>query len=93
MRFKTSKLSLYLCEYSVAYIVAKGKITIERDNDDKAWNKKLIFKNNASFRSCTWKINDIFIDDAGDLDIVMPMYNLLEFSDNYSMASGSLWDY
>ena len=55
--------------------------------------KKLTFKNNAPFRSCISKINNTFIDSAEDLDIVMPMYNLLEYSDNYSMASRSLWNY
>ena len=60
-----------------AYIVVKGRITV---------NKKLIFKNQ--------KINNTFIDNAEDLDIVMPMQNLLlEYSDNYSMASGGLWNY
>ena len=56
-------------------------------------NKKLTFKNNAPFRSCITKTNNIFIDNAEDLDIVIPMYNLLEHSDNYSMISGSLWNY
>ena len=56
-------------------------------------NKKLIFKNNAPFRSCISKISNIFIDSAEDLDTVMAMYNLLEYSDNYSVTSGSLWNY
>ena len=51
-----------------------------------------IFKNNAPFQSCISKINNTFIDTAEDLDIVMPMYNLLEYSDNYSITSGSLWN-
>ena len=55
--------------------------------------KKLIFKNNAPFRSCMLKINNTFIDNTEDLDFVMPMYNLLEYNDNYFMASGSLWNY
>ena len=59
----------------------------------KKRNKKLTFKNNAPFQSCISKINNTFIDNAEDLDIVMPMYNLLEYSDNYSMTSGSLWNY
>ena len=82
-----------LCHYRDAYIVVKGRVTVEGDNDDKTRNKKLIFKNNAPFRSCISKINNNFIDNAEDLDIVMPMYNLLEYSDNYSMKSGSLWNY
>ena len=79
-----------LCDYSDPYIFIKGAITVKGDNDAKKRNKKLIFKNNAPFRSCISKINNIFIDNAEDLDIVMPMYNLLEHSDNYSMKSGSL---
>ena len=53
-------------------------------------NKKLTFKNNTPFRSCTSKISNKFIDNAEDFDIVMPIYNLLEYSDSYSMTSGSL---
>ena len=83
-----------LYDYSDAYIVGKGTATVEEDDDDdKKRNKKLTFKNNAPFRSCISKINNTFIDNAEDLDIVMPMYNLLEYSDNYSMISGSLWNY
>ena len=55
--------------------------------------KNLTFKNNAPFRSCISKINSTFIDNPEDLDIVMPMYNLLEYSDNNSIASGSLCNY
>ena len=71
------------------HIFVKGRITAEGDNDDKTRNKKLI-KNNAPFKTCIPNINIIFIDNAEDLDIVMPMYNLLEYSDNYSMTSVSL---
>ena len=59
----------------------------------KKRNKKLAFKNNAPFRSCISKINNTFIDNAEDLDIARPIYNLLQYSDSYSMASGSLWNY
>ena len=55
--------------------------------------KKLTFKNIAPFRSCRSKINNTFIDNAEDLDIVTTMYNLSEFNDNYSITSGSLWNY
>ena len=82
-----------LCDYSDAYIVVKGRISVRGTNDANKRNKKLTFKNNAPFRSCISKINNTFIDNAEDLDIVMPMYNLLEYSDNYSMTSGSLWNY
>ena len=76
-----------LCEYINAYIVVKGTTTVEGDDDYKKRNKKLTFKNNAPFRSCISKLNNTFADDPEDLDIVMPMYNLLEYSDNYSITS------
>ena len=53
----------------------------------------LAFENNVAFRSCISKINNTFIDNAEDLDIAMSMYNLLEYSDNYSLTSGNLWNY
>ena len=62
------------------------------NENDKA-EKNVAFKNNAPFRSCISKINSTLIDSAEDLDIVMLMYNLLEYSQNYSMALGSLWNY
>ena len=71
-----------LCEHSEAYIVVKGTITAEGTYDANKRNKKLTFKNNAPFRSCISKINNTFIDNAVHLDIIMPMYNLLENSDN-----------
>ena len=55
--------------------------------------KNLTFKNNSSFRSSISKINNTFTDNAEDLNIFIPMYNLLEYSDNYSVTSGSLWSY
>ena len=80
-------------DYSDAYIVVKGTIIVTSTNNDKRTNKKLVFKNNALFWSCISKINNTFIDNAEDLYIVMPMYNLLEYSDNYSTISRSLWNY
>ena len=53
----------------------------------------MAFKNNDPFTSCISKTNNTFIGNAGNLDIVMPTYNLLEYSDNCSMRSGSLWNY
>ena len=68
--------------------------TVEGNNANNWENKKLSFKNNAPFfKSCTSKINNTFIDNAEDLDIVILMYNLLEYSDNFSMTPGSLWNY
>ena len=81
--------------YSDAYIVIKGTIdllgTAVNENDKAQKNAK--FKNNAGFRSCISKSKSMLIDNAEDLDVVIPMYNLLEYSQNYSMASGSLWNY
>ena len=86
-------LRSYLCDYSDACIVVKERISVTGTNDANRRNKKLTFKNNSPFRSCMKKINNTFVDSAEDIDIVMPMYNLLEYSDNYSMTSGSLWNY
>ena len=69
MRFKTSMLISYLWDYSDAYIVIKGTITVEGDNDDKKRNKKVTFRNNAPFRSCISRINNTFIDNRENLDI------------------------
>ena len=71
-----------LCDYFDAYIVVKGIITVVRPNDNKR-NKSVAFKNNAPFINCISKINDIEIDNAEDLNVVTPMYNLLEYSKNY----------
>ena len=91
IKFKTSTLRSDLCDYSDAYIVVKGRVTV-RGNNVNIINKKLTFKKNAPFRSCVSKISNILIDNAEDFDILVPMYNLLEYSDNYSMTSGSLWN-
>ena len=56
-------------------------------------NTNLTFKNNSPLRSCISKINNTFIDNSEDLDIVLPTSNLSEYSDNYSVTSGSLWNY
>ena len=62
-------------------------------NNNAFGKKKLIFKNNATFINCVSKINGVKIDNAEDLDVVMPMYNLLEYSKNYRKTTGSLWNY
>ena len=82
IRIKTSMLRSYLCDFSDAYIVVKGNITVLRPNNAKR-NKEVAFKNNAPFINCISKINGVKIDNAEDLDVVMPMYNLLEYSKNY----------
>ena len=82
-----------LCDYSDAYIVVKGIITVEGANNRDKKNRPSAFKNNAPIISCISKINGVLIENAEDLDIVMPIYNLLEYSKNYSKTSGSLWNY
>ena len=91
IRFKTSILRSDLCDYSDAYIVVKGDITIT-DPSNNAYDKKLAFKNNTPFSCCILKINSK-IDNAKYLHIVMPMYNLIEYSKNYSKTRGNLWNY
>ena len=95
IRFKTAMLRSSLCNYSDAYILVKGNISVNNTAADGAaannTNKKVIFKNCAPFTNCISKINNTQIDNAEYIDIVMPMYNLIEYSDNYSKTSGSLW--
>ena len=92
IRFTTSMVRSDLCDFNDAYIVVKGKVTVTKPNND-AYDKKLAFKNNAPFLSCIAKINNTFIDNAEDLDVVMAMYNLLEYNKNYSKTTGSFWNY
>ena len=93
IRIKTSMLRSNLSDFGDAYIVVEGTITLEGDNDANKQNKNLAFKNNAPFINCISKINGVKIDNAEDLDVVMPMYNLLEYSKNYRKTTGSLWNY
>ena len=78
-----------LCDYADAYILVKGTIAINGDGDDDATkqlderNKGVIFKDCAPFTKCISRINGAGIDNAQDIDIVMPMCNLIEYSDNY----------
>ena len=86
-----------LCGFSDAYIVVKGKITVSATDGAKNIRDKktrpLAFKNNAPFISCFSKINGVLVENAEDLDIVMLMYNLIEYGKNYSETPGSLWNY
>ena len=94
IRFKTSMLRSGLCDFSVAYIVVKGTVTVSADERDRdEMNRQVILKNNTLFISCFSKINGVLVENAEDLDIVMPMYNLLKCSKNYSKTSASLWNY
>ena len=77
IRIKTPMFRSDLCDFSDAYIVAKGDITVTNPNNAKR-NKAVAFKNNAPFTNCITKINGVKIDNAEDLDVVMPMYSLIE---------------
>ena len=84
-----------LCNYYDAFIVVKGTIdflAVAANEDDKA-EKDVAVKNNTPFRSCIPKINSTLTHNSKDLDIFVPMYDLLEYSHNYSMTSRSLWNY
>ena len=97
IKFKTTMLKSSLCDYSDAYILVKGTITVNNTVAQGAaannTNKKVAFKNCAPFTNCISEINNTQIDNAKDIDIVMPMYNLIEYSDNYAKTTGSLWQY
>ena len=95
IKFKTSMLRSSLCDYGDACIHVKGNITVNNTAADGAaainTNKKVIFKNCTPFTSCISKINNTHIENAEYIYIVMPMYNLIEYSDNCSKTSGTLW--
>ena len=99
IKFKTTMLKSSLCDYSDAYILVKGTITITGAGADAAAiqaderDKGVVFKKCAPFTNCISEINNTQVDNAKDIDIVMPMYNLIEYSDNYAKTSGSLWQY
>ena len=97
IKFKTTVLKSSLCDYSDAYIFVKGRIAITGGGADVAAkqaderNKGLIYKICAPFINLKSEINNTEIGNAEEIDIVMLMYNLIEYSDNYSKTSGSLW--
>ena len=99
IKFKTTMLRSSLYDYADTYILVKRTITITRVGDDVTArqaderNKGVIFKNYTPFTKSIRKINDTEIDNAQDIDIVMPMFNLIEYSDNNWKTSGSLWQY
>ena len=99
IKFKSTMLKSNLCDYADAYIFVKGRITISGAGDDATArqlderNKGVTFKNCAPFTKCITRTNNTDTNNAQDIDIVMPMYNLIEYSDNSSTTSGSLWQY
>ena len=86
IKFLTSLLESNLCDYSDAYILVTGNITATPNNAAT----QVVFKNCAPFEKCRTEINETFVDEADFINITMPMYNLIEYSDNYSDTSGSL---
>ena len=94
IKFKTSMLRSDLCDYSEAYVWVKGNVGAKDTTSYSNTTQNLfVFKNNAPFLSCVSKINGKLVENAEDLDVVMPMYNLLEYSKNYQKTSGSLFNY
>ena len=82
--FKTLMLRYSLCDYSDSYILVKGNVSVNKTAAADAY---------APFTDCISKINSTQVDNDKDIDIVMPMYNLIKYSDNYSKTSGGLWKY
>ena len=99
IKFKTAMLKSSLCDYTDAYILVRGKIKITGRGADAAArqaderDKGAAFKKCAPFTNCISEINNTQVDNARDIDIVMPMYDLIEYSDHYAKTSGSLWQY
>ena len=88
IKFETETIKSSLCDYSDAFILVTGNITVTANNDTN-----VAFKNCASFSTCETVINDVFVDEVNRIYIKMPMHNLIEYSNNYSDTSGSLWHF
>ena len=88
-----------LCDYINAYVIVSGTITITvwGDHDAAKWadgrNKGIIFKNCVVFTDHISNINNTQMDNPKDIDFLIPLYDLIEYSDNYSKSAGSLWQY
>ena len=93
IKFNTLMLKSSLCDYSDAYMLVMGTITVaaQAGNNPNNGDKEVVFKNFAPFTDCISEINNTQTDNAKDIDIVIPMYNLIEYSDNYWKTSASLW--
>ena len=88
IKFETETIKSSLCVYFDEFILVTGNITVTADD-----NTYVAFKNRAPFSTCTLVINDVFVDKANHIYIAMSMYNLIEYRDNYSDTSGSLWQF
>ena len=103
IKFNTPMLRTSLCDFSEAYVVLDGSIAVTADAtaapnpvqtaQQNRENKNFIFKNCTPFTDCITKINSTMIENANNIDLAMPMYNLIEYSDNYEKTSGSLWQF
>ena len=89
VKFETKVIKSNFCDYSDAYIHVTGTITATGGDA----NTKVAFKNCAPLTEYTTHTNDEQVDNARNCDIAMPMYNLIEYSENYSETSGSLWQF
>ena len=86
--FETETIKSSLCHYSDAFILVTGNITVNAPN-----NTDVAFKPYVPFSVCKKVINNVLLDKANHIYIAVPMYNLMEYSDNYSDRSGSLWQF
>ena len=89
IQFLTRSIESSLCDYPDAYILVTGNIAATPNNAAT----QVVFKNCAPFEKCRTEINKTFIDEADFINITIPMYNLIEYSDNYSDTTGSLWQF
>ena len=93
IKFKNSVLKSSLYDCSDAYILVKGTISIaaKAGNNPNNRDKEVVYKNYTPFTNCVSEINNTQIDNDKDIDVVIPVYNLIEYSNNYSKTSGCLW--
>ena len=89
IKFLTRLIKSSLCDYSAAYILVTGNVTATPNNAAT----QVVFKNCAPFEKCRTEINETFVDETDFINVTMPMFNLIEYSDNYSSTSGSLWQF
>ena len=87
--FNSEIIKSYLCDYSDAYIFVQGDIAVVGGSN----NTKICFKNDAPFTRCVTHLNDEHVETAEKLNLVMNLYNLIEYSDNCQESSASLWQY
>ena len=88
IKFETETIKSSLCDYSDAFILVTGNITVTSSSDTN-----VAYKNCAPFSTCKTVINDVHVEEANHIYIAMPMYSLIEYTDNYSDVSGSLWQF